>query len=595
MALTNTPKRRWFRAGAFLFSLSPAIVLANLIARYSVNLPVMDDWPIGWFLFKSLNGDFSFAHLLAQANESRPVFPRLLFLSLAYVAGWDVRYQMALTLLFALLISYNLYRLCSITVPGNRSHRLILIFFVNLLVFSPIQYQNWFWGIQTIVFIPIFCLSTALLVSYTSCSAATKTLSAIVLSTISTFSYANGMICWVLIPPALFFQRRESTVKSTWWRLIYSVAMIFNVLLYFSNYQKPLYHPLLDYALSHLCQAFSYFFSFLGSPLFHFFNISNPFFSKIVGMITSGIFLVFVASISPQFQKNESRQTYLPWFCIAIYSFTAAILTTIGRSGFGVFQSLDSRYISFSIYLPVSLIFIGSILYHGLINRRPEMQAKISVPLKISSILFIGFYLVSTFHSLQIIKERHQIKIEGRSYLSLIKVMPRNPLAYLVYPDIQWLRIAAPLMQEKGLLKIPLLENRDLDLIQKGTPRCEGPCGRLEGIHKISKNDYEAYGWAFLPDNIEPAHAIFLAFKNTRGHHILFECAAGRFKGHLTYRGPFGDSWKCARGAWKVPFSTTGLPPCGADISAWAFDAISGKVYPLDRVMKIIPQSNDLS
>ena len=259
MALTNTPKRRWFRAGAFLFSLSPAIVLANLIARYSVNLPVMDDWPIGWFLFKSLNGDFSFAHLLAQANESRPVFPRLLFLSLAYVAGWDVRYQMALTLLFALLISYNLYRLCSITVPGNRSHRLILIFFVNLLVFSPIQYQNWFWGIQTIVFIPIFCLSTALLVSYTSCSAATKTLSAIVLSTISTFSYANGMICWVLIPPALFFQRRESTVKSTWWRLIYSVAMIFNVLLYFSNYQKPPYHPLLDYALSHLCQAFSYF------------------------------------------------------------------------------------------------------------------------------------------------------------------------------------------------------------------------------------------------------------------------------------------------------------------------------------------------
>ena len=54
-------------------------------------------------------------------------------------------------------------------------------------------------------------------------------------------------------------------------------------------------------------------------------------------------------------------QKRLVWLVIGAYSLLTAILITFGRSSFGVVQSLSSRYTTFTIYLPVALVYLFTI------------------------------------------------------------------------------------------------------------------------------------------------------------------------------------------------------------------------------------------
>ena len=81
------------------FSFLPAAVLGILIVKYWVNVPLLDEWWTPALLFKEyfVDGHLSWHSLLAQHNESRKLFPRLIFLGCARIFGWDTRVPMALS------------------------------------------------------------------------------------------------------------------------------------------------------------------------------------------------------------------------------------------------------------------------------------------------------------------------------------------------------------------------------------------------------------------------------------------------------------------------------------------------------------------
>ncbi|MEM1172355.1 MAG: hypothetical protein AAGJ08_25575, partial [Cyanobacteria bacterium P01_H01_bin.35] len=134
-----------------------------LIITYSVNIPYWDQWNLMPQLFiKISQNSLSWQDLIAQHNESRKLFPRLIFLGLAYLTNWDVRYEMLAIFFSACLVSLNIYRLNRLTVKFNIFPSLLIAFLANILIFSAIQYDNWFWGIQLVVFMPIVCITTAI-------------------------------------------------------------------------------------------------------------------------------------------------------------------------------------------------------------------------------------------------------------------------------------------------------------------------------------------------------------------------------------------------------------------------------------------------
>ncbi|NES03447.1 MAG: hypothetical protein F6K22_11695 [Okeania sp. SIO2F4] len=198
----------------------PAVVIGILIITYSVNIPYWDQWNLMPHLFiKISQNSLSWQDLIAQHNESRKLFPRLIFLGLAYLTNWDVRYEMLAIFLLACLVSLNIYRLNRLTVKFKIFPTLLIAFLANILIFSAIQYDNWFWGIQLVVFMPIACITTAISVVYSRLNLRYKFLICMMLCIISTFSYSNGMIAWVIILPVLTLvaaKSRSDLLKQKW-------------------------------------------------------------------------------------------------------------------------------------------------------------------------------------------------------------------------------------------------------------------------------------------------------------------------------------------------------------------------------------------
>ena len=194
------------RAFVICLVMLPVGFAALFIATYSVDVPHYDQWVTARLFVYLAEGSLSFTHLFAQHNEFRQFFPHLLFLALGTITRWNVRYEMVVSLLLACLVSINIYRISRVTITGAQK-QLWLLVGANLLIFSPVQYETWLFGIQVVYFAPIACLTTCLSVAYSGLSPRAKLAIGVLLSIVSTFSSANGVLCWVLVLPVLLVVR----------------------------------------------------------------------------------------------------------------------------------------------------------------------------------------------------------------------------------------------------------------------------------------------------------------------------------------------------------------------------------------------------
>jgi hypothetical protein len=259
------------RSGLLVFALIPALFLLSLLLKNIVDVPYWDQWLVTQTVVKSATGQLTWGDLFAQHNESRKVFPRLLDIFLAHLTKYNVKYEIFVSYLMSLLIATSVFLLSKKTVAGSIKTLLLFLFLTNLLLFTPAQYEAWMIGLSNVVFISIFCLVFAILIAYSKLKRSLKYLIGISLAIISTYSFANGMLIWVLVLPVLIIANAtEPLVKSIyrdrWLILGWIGACSTSLAIYFYNYQKPAWHPSLKQALLTPRQAFSYFLAFLGNP-----------------------------------------------------------------------------------------------------------------------------------------------------------------------------------------------------------------------------------------------------------------------------------------------------------------------------------------
>ncbi|NEO55551.1 MAG: hypothetical protein F6K54_22250 [Okeania sp. SIO3B5] len=387
----------------------PAVVMGILILTYSVNMPYWDQWNLMPQLFiKISENSLSWQDLIAQHNESRKLFPRLIFLGLAYLTNWDVRYEMLVIFLLACLVSVNIYRLNRLTVNANLSGKaegrrqkaegnsdsyslssafyprslttLLIALLANILIFSPIQYDNWFWGIQLVVLMPIACITTAISVVYSPFNTRYKFVICMVLCIISTFSYSNGMIAWVIVLPVLILVTAKSTsdlLKQKWLFLSWIAVFMGNIIIYFYDYQKPELSPSLIPAFRNPEQTLQFFLAFLGSPLGSGVEISPLTSSILIGGVEIGIFGCLFLYQLKHIKNLHLFQRTIGWIMIALYSIISALITSVGRVGFGVESALSSKYTTFSIYLIIAIIHLLPIIFSHIYSQSNSRKSQV--------------------------------------------------------------------------------------------------------------------------------------------------------------------------------------------------------------------------
>lgn len=537
-----------------------------LVIKFGVDIPFQDEWNIATLFYKHSVGALTFGDLIAQHNESRPFVPRLLILIIGNWTSWDIRIELLIIQLFVGLIALNTYLLARGGDTDGASKGYFLTFLSMLLLFTLRQWWNFLMGLQFMVFIPPLCLTTCLLISRSKLGVAWKMALCIALCTVSTFSYANGMILWFLVPVALFFDNR-SYKPSVWLPLL--LACVVSLWVYFRDYEKPRGLPELGDTLEQLLELVPGVFSYAGSALS---KPGDPYWIAV--LIGSAIVALFIGVCCYAF-VHRSHKTLLqhcfPWLILGAYSLISGLVATVGRIGLGTNVMLVSKYVSFSVFTLVALLHLVPLClahYRGLRKARAiALTERIPVALVTAFLVLHTQALASSVMSFQ---DAYRERLQGKAATLLINHVESVALTNL-HPTRSRVTELARLLDSMDMLRPPLFE---ADLSGNLIDNPDRTRGVVDQFITANHGALEISGWAYLPSKRRPADAVFVTTDVQSAPRVLAIAFPETERPDVAKE--YGTNAALLSG-WTIvlPQDTGGL------LRYWALDAETGRAFLL--------------
>jgi hypothetical protein len=330
------------QAVAVLLALVPFAYLIRLVVLRTVDVPLGDEWGIVLRLDHWRAGTLSIMDFWGQHNEHRPLFPIALLLPLARLTDWDTRWEIGLTvgLGVAIFAVYCAYLRSAWRAHGGAPIWLVPVF--AMLLFSPIQWENWLWGWQVT---EMLC---ALASVWAACLAArglvgARFFGATACAVVATYSFASGLLVWPVHAAGIVIAggARRLTRLTIW-----TAAAGVTYATYFYQFQRPPDQPsmLLNFASLH---AFAWYVHFvvmsLGCP------IAGP--HAGAATIAGVAVLVLFAALAFGLRSFRADPVYLFPLLIGLQAVLSAAVTGLGRSWLGVESALTSRYTTLAMPL----------------------------------------------------------------------------------------------------------------------------------------------------------------------------------------------------------------------------------------------------
>jgi hypothetical protein len=560
---------KFIPALAISLSLLSAGMILYFILKYGVDVPYMDQWEYVGFFDRLAKGTLTFNDLFKLQGEYRQFFPNLIFVSLGWLTKWNVRYEMGVIFLLACLVSFNIYRLASFIIKGKNWLKWILLFLANLFIFSPIQYENWLFGVQIEYFMPIACITTAMVIAFSRLNASLKLIFCMVLGIISTYSSINGILYWIILFPVLYLSGSGKDFFKKWPAIsLWILGTIVTLIFYFNGYKKPESSPGAFEAFHHPLNALKYFFGILGNPIRIVHDLNHIIF---VGGVLFSVFIALALYIVWHSKDKQLIRDSIIWIMLGLYSIMTAAMVTVGRVGFGVFQSLTSRYTTYTLYLVVATIFLSSaVILHRAKKVSFTVLQKITIVFLVAYVIYIK---VDTYPTAVIdLKTFHSRIQHGKAGLLFINYMPHELCENKIYPNTFWaLKRRANTLDSLGYLRPALIKSNVVqDIEDAGSDTTD--YGSLAFLFPCGDNYYIASGLTIMPNTNGPADAILITYDNKKGQSIAFG---------------LNNSDKMR---WYWIISVAQVPCDTTDIKFWAFDANTAKAYRLRGSKRVIKQ-----
>jgi hypothetical protein len=563
--------KRWSSILLFLVAILPIAVLVRLIGEYGVNVPYGDEWFLIPLYHKWNDHQLTLADLFRPHNEHRIFFPKLIYLAFAQVTHWNIRAEMFFSVLLCCLTSAGLFILLKRTVPGARKH-LLLWALINLLIFAPVQAENWLWGFQLQIFIPTVCLVASLVSLGSQLRPGAKFAIASLLATVATFSFGGGILLWPAIGLCLVLQQENRRCLIPW-----GVSFLFIASLFFVGYDRKLvFGPQTADPLDYLV----YFSGFNGVALGRF-----PFQQPLVLAVIIGAsaFLLYLAACI-LFVKWGGRPLWAsaPWLALGMYAIASAGLAAYTRtsSPWGTQQSLASRYASISCNLYIALIGLVAIASHNSGQLKWLSKARVvalfETPFLTAILVLAGVGFMAGVDHMAALS---RVELQGLADLEFCKVIPPpNRLRdELMIPNFSTIVQDTDLLDRLQLIH-PSFRHSAILLDGENRPKRSTPeFGRTEQMIQTGPDTFEINGWCFLPSIQRPAPRVVLAYR-AEEHWIAFALSDIREARPRLAKEMKSKNYLIS--GWRKVVSSADLPR-GVTISAWALDAVAGDVYKL--------------
>jgi len=167
---------------------------------------------------------------------------------------------------------------------------------------------------------------------------------------VATYSFANGFGYWpiglLILALASPGNRRIKKLAVVLW--IVAGLIVFGSYLY--DYHSPPHHLSAWANPGQPVEYILYVFKYLGSPIVYF-SYRGALLAGLLGLVLFG----YEGFLFARFRPIEAS-LLVPYVCLALYSIGSALITGIGRAGFGSGQAMSSRYVTFSYLLWVSIV-----------------------------------------------------------------------------------------------------------------------------------------------------------------------------------------------------------------------------------------------
>lgn len=549
-----------------------------------VPVPFWDEWDTpGGQLASYYRGTLTFTELCSQHNEHRLLFPRLIWLSLAIVAGWDVRHGMVLTFCFVCLGSAGLYQLLRSS-NGTSASRAFVFGLMNLVLFSPRQYETFLVGAQGQTFVPTFMLVLALLVNLSGKSLRTKTIVNAAVAHVSTFSFGNGMLVWLLAFPLETqpADRQPSRPRRRiFWRAVYILMAGLSVGSYFISYRHPSTTPPLVSPIAQLPAFARFVLVWIGSL----FSVGAP---AICGAVVLLLFVGLATVAIWQMRRTGAWRSHCPWLVLGCYTLMSGCVAAMARLGFDYSMAGDVRYTAFSAFFYIAVIGLGFSVYAETKPRARTRRIALSAAV-VSLVVILAFWAI-TFK-----KERLLLRIFKPAWEHSLLVMrwseaiPQNPEISLLTPDPRPQTVATiRTLAEHDALRLRLVNRKLANVINEHPDTNATSAGSLDGATLEATGHLSFQGWARVPDQNRPADCVVLGFETSDAGwkpFCVFETGGKRpdVAQHL-------GSGALARAGFSGRIDASSLPRGDITLKAWAIDLQNERAFPLGGDVKLQPQ-----
>lgn len=572
-----TSVHRLVLVGLAVLALLPAIQMWHWVSSKWVPLPYWDEWFTPASQFESwYRGTLTWTEMFSQHNESRNFFPRLLYFSLQHFGGWDVRKEMRVVFLGVCALCLLLLSLLRRT-PGSTPVSVLIGWSVMTFVcFAPVEVQNFLYGIEIETFFPGFALLVVAAINLSRLNFQTKALLNLTLAFVATYTFANGMLLWVLAWPLPSPNERLRWQGRARWLALYIFAGVLSVGAYFIDYQRPRNHPPFASVGARLVDLIHYVILWTGNYFAG--ELAGPF---CLGIIVLGLFIGAVSYSLWTVWQRRDWQTFYPWLLLAAFACATVGITALGRVGFGVRQALDNRYVAFSRFFYIALFG----LYYAIYCARVRTASPVIRTFFLTNVgwllgLLMVFWGMSCAPNRALLATHHRTRIHLLHTLEWIEAIPDNPEHVLIFPFADDLRKRARFLDEHRVFRRSFAHGPLVSLVRQSPPSGDGKHGRIEAAEMMEDGQLHLRGWAWLPKRHKRADFVIIGAEDGAGNFkpfTLVETGAVRPDLRDAMKEPGAD-----RAGFDYDVSPANIPFGAVSIKGWAIDLRAREAWSLD-------------
>lgn len=576
-----SPARQGFRSfaqRALLLALIglPVASAIVVVARHAVAVPYWDDWGTpGEQLASWYRGTLTFSELLSQHNEHRRFFPRLVALLVTSVFGWDTRVFIPLLLALVGGGSAGLYLLLRRTIAAPPV-RIGAFAAMNWLLFSPREYETFLdASILADLFVPAFAIVAATLMNLSACTLRMKTIVNAALALVSTYTFANGLLVWLLAFPLAPNRRGETPPSAqhgrTGWRLLYLVLAVAAIAGYFSGYRHPPLSPAPASILSQPGELLTYLLRWAGNL----FLVSRP---EILGSVVLLSFAVLSGKALWAIARDGEWRTHYPWLSLGTYAFISGCVTARGRLAFGYEGATHYRYTAVTVFLYIAVVGLAAALSARGKQRMPANRIWRATAATGGAVLLLLWALTFAYE-----RPRLQQFTREREHLQLVMrwgdAIPDNPDLALLSPyrtTAETIRTLA----HHDVLRPRLVANQLATAVQRPPSSSDTSAGTLEAVtHGATAGELVLKGWAALPDGNRPADCIVIGYESAEAEwKLLSVVATGRNPSDIAAQSA-GE--RPAGAAFEHRLRSSALLDAEVTFRSWSIDLAKSRAYPM--------------